>query len=98
MQCQCPAASGDAAGNTAKYNAESVLRRLLDRLARPQALQRLGAALALRQCAPRLRQQPELASDYLLELLRALVLALEQADGERQWAYGLLGLTGSAMT
>ena len=62
---------------------QSLLRRLLDRLSRPQPAFRLGAALALRRCAPRLRNQGAVVSLYGLELTRELMLALQAADGER---------------
>ena len=61
---------------------QSLLRRLLDRLCRPQPCSRLGAALALRRCAPRLRNQEAAASAYGLELMRELLVALKAADGK----------------
>ena len=66
---------------------QSLLRRLLDRLCRPQPSSRLGAALALRRCAPRLRNQEAAASAYGLELMRELLVALKAADG-KWWGGG----------
>ena len=60
-----------------------MLRRLLDRLSRPQPSSRMGAALALRRCTARLRNQEAAVSAYGLELTRELVVALQAADGER---------------
>ncbi|GAX74141.1 hypothetical protein CEUSTIGMA_g1590.t1 [Chlamydomonas eustigma] len=61
---------------------QSLLRRLLDQLSRPNFASRLGAALALRRCAPRLRNQGAVASAYGLELMRELLLALKAADAD----------------
>jgi hypothetical protein len=55
---------------------------LLDLLSRPHFASRLGAALALRRCAPRLRNQEAVASVYGLEMMRELLLALKAVDGE----------------
>ena len=64
-------------------NAPSLLRRLFDRMARPEPQQRLGACLALWRCSrlPFEEPQKQLMSDYLLEALRRSLQALVLSDG-----------------
>ena len=72
----------------------SLLDRLMDLLSRPEPGCRAGAALALRQCAPRLWSRPELVSLYGLELTRQLLVALQAAHGELLTGEAALGRAG----
>eukprot|EP00798_Chlamydomonas_sp_ICE-L_P011146 gene11145-18765_t len=67
-------------GSRAGFNVQSLLRRLLDRLAHPQPFHRMGAALALQHLAPKLGNHPQLATHHGLELMHDLLRALKLAD------------------
>jgi hypothetical protein len=63
-------------------NAPSLLRRLFDRMARPEPQQRMGASMALWRCArPLAGADSKLLSSYLLEALRRCLQALVLSDG-----------------
>ncbi|KAK9826371.1 hypothetical protein WJX81_003941, partial [Elliptochloris bilobata] len=69
-------------GAVINLNAQSVLRRLFERLVHPQPYQRLGAAKALAGCAAELEHpgMEAVAGETALDALRVSVLGLRMAD------------------